>query len=111
MSSSPEHATRRQTTGNRLLAALSDSERNRLSSRLVRVRLTSKQVLYSQGQLIHRVYFPDSGVVLLLPVMDDGELAGVGLVGNEGVVGVHVCTRPRRCRARLWCSARARHGP
>jgi len=96
-------------TGNRLLAALPDSERSRLSSRLVRVRLTSKQVLYRQEQLIHRVYFPDSGVVSLLPVMGDGELVGVGVVGNEGVVGVHAlypsATMP--CEAVVQCPGEA----
>jgi len=78
------------TKGNRLLEAISASEREWLESRWSRVSLEFKQVLYRLGDPIDRLYFPDSGVVSLVSVMRDGRSAEVATVGVEGVIGVHV---------------------
>lgn len=54
------------------------------------VSLQYKQILYEPNQFIQHVYFPLNGVVSLLTIMADGEVAEVGTVGNEGMVGLPV---------------------
>jgi CRP-like cAMP-binding protein len=75
--------------GNRLLASLSESEQARIAPHLVRVPLKLKKVLFHQGQPIDGVYFPESGAISLVYATDKGKSVEVGLIGNEGVVGVH----------------------
>jgi len=73
---------------NRLLAALPDAEYQRLIPHLERVELSFKQVLHEVGEPIEYVYFPHRGIVSLLSTMADGSMVEVGLVGNEGIVGI-----------------------
>jgi CRP-like cAMP-binding protein len=76
---------------NRLLAALPSDEYQRLFPNLETVSLAFKQALYEPREPIQYVYFPKRGVVVsLLAVMADRNIAEVGLVGNEGLVGLPV---------------------
>ena len=57
-------------------------------SRCVEVELTFGQVLYEQGDAVTQVYFPlDSFISLLTPGEEHASLE-VGLVGDEGMLGV-----------------------
>lgn len=80
---------RGRVSGNRLLAVLPDVDRARLAVHLARIPLRLKQVLYHPGQPINFLYFPDAGAVSLVSAMADGRSLEVGIVGSEGVVGVH----------------------
>ncbi len=73
---------------NRLLAALPEAEYQRLIPHLEQVPLSFQQVLHEVGELVEYVYFPDQGIVSLLSTMADGSMVEVGLVGNDGVVGI-----------------------
>jgi len=73
---------------NRLLAALPEAEYQRLIPHLEYVPLSLKQVLYDVGELIEYVYFPDRAIVSSLSTMQDGSMLEVGLVGNDGVIGI-----------------------
>lgn len=76
------------TTGNQLLAGLPPRLRKRLLGRSEPIELRLSEVLHTSGERMRYVYFPtDSFVSLIAPL--DG-LAGleVGLVGNEGMVGI-----------------------
>jgi CRP-like cAMP-binding protein len=75
---------------NRLLAALTSEVISRLLPHLETVSLSFKQVLYQPKKTIEYIYFPNQGVVSLLIILEDGTLAEVGLVGNEGMVGLSV---------------------
>ena len=75
-------------TGNHLLDALPPEDYARLASNLKPVAFALGDVIYeSQGQMEH-VYFPTTAHVSLLYTMLDGSTAEVGLVGNEGLVGI-----------------------
>ena len=77
-----------QTPENRLLAALPAEDYERLLPELQPVDFSLGEVLYeSQGRMDY-VYFPTSSHVSLLYTMRDGSTAEVGLVGNEGLVGI-----------------------
>ncbi len=73
---------------NRLLAALPDAEYQRLVPHLERVPLPLKQVLHKRGESIEYVYFPHRAIVSLISSPETGSKVEVGLVGNEGVVGI-----------------------
>jgi CRP-like cAMP-binding protein len=45
-------------------------------------------VVYESGERMEHIYFPTSAVVSLIYTMEDGGTAEMGLVGNEGVVGI-----------------------
>jgi CRP-like cAMP-binding protein len=73
---------------NRLLAALPDAEYQRLMPHLERVPLSLKQVLHKAGESIEYVYFPHRAIVSLISTPEEGSHVEVGLVGNEGIVGI-----------------------
>ena len=73
---------------NLLLAALSATERRRLLAHQDPVELTLSDTLVQPGERIRHVFFPiDSFVSLITPGDGESQLE-VGLVGNEGMVGV-----------------------
>jgi len=75
---------------NRLLAALPDSEYEHLVPQLKLVSLPVRQVIYEPGELITHVYFPEYAAVSVVTAMEDGSTVEVGIVSNEGMVGIPV---------------------
>ena len=73
---------------NHLLAALPAAEWARWLPELESVDLPLGKVLYESGMTLAHVYFPTTAIVSLLYVMEDGASAEIGVVGNEGLVGV-----------------------
>jgi CRP-like cAMP-binding protein len=77
-----------QTPENRLLTALPAEDYQRLLPELQPVTFSLGEVLYESHGRMEHVYFPTSSHVSLLYTMIDGSTAEVGLVGNEGLVGI-----------------------
>ncbi len=75
---------------NRLLAALPAKEYERLLPKLEEISLTYAETIYEPGDIIRHVYFPNSGIVSLLLRVAEGETLEVGVVGNEGIIGLPV---------------------
>ena len=73
---------------NHLLAALPATEYERLAPHLERVPLLLGEVLYEPGGQLQHVYFPTTGIVSLLCVLESGASAEIAGVGNEGVIGI-----------------------
>lgn len=73
---------------NRLLAALPGELYGRLRPALEPVAFAVGDVVYDTGRRMEHIYFPTSAVVSLIYIMEDGATAEMGLVGNEGVVGI-----------------------
>ena len=74
----------------RLLAALPADEYQRLAPHLEQVSLTLSEILFRPDEKLQYVYFPTSVIISLLTDLSDGYGLEVGLVGNEGMVGVSV---------------------
>jgi CRP-like cAMP-binding protein len=72
---------------NLLLARLPSRDRQRLVSAMESVDLPFGKTLYQSGERIRYVYFPNPCLISLIATADDGQLAEVGLVGNEGELG------------------------
>ena len=94
---------------NHLLAALPGSVYKRLIPHLESVPLTFMDVLYESGDAIEHVYFPDAGLISLLVVMADKTPREIGLIGNEGMLGVAAVlgmkTTPHRALVQMPGSA------
>ena len=75
---------------NRLLLSLINHDYQRLVSHLQPVDLKLGDVIYTAGDTIENVYFPETAVVSLLSTLENGDTTEVGLIGCEGMVGLSV---------------------
>lgn len=75
---------------NKILAALSPAEYQRLVPHLEQVTLSVKQVLYEASEPITHVYFPNQAIASLVCIQEDGSTVEAGMVSNDGMVGLPV---------------------
>ena len=75
---------------NKLLSFLPPDEIDRLEPHLEDFALEFKFVIYETGGMIADLYFPRSGVISLVTVMQNGDQLEIATVGNEGMVGLPV---------------------
>jgi CRP-like cAMP-binding protein len=73
---------------NRLLAALTAAERDRVYPLLERVPMPLGKILYESGASLSHVYFPTDCIVSLLYALENGTSAEIAVVGNEGLIGI-----------------------
>ena len=86
--------------GNKLLAALPGAEYERILPNLERVSFSFNESVYESSERPKYAYFPTTSVVSLVYTMEDGANAEMGMVGNEGIIGIALFmggeTRPNR---------------
>ena len=75
---------------NKLLAALPDEDYQRFVPDLEFVEMSMNQVLYEPKEPIKDVYFLNQGIVSIVYITEDGSTVEVGIVGNEGMIGIPV---------------------
>jgi CRP-like cAMP-binding protein len=75
-------------TANKILLGLPPEQRAHALSKLEFVRLKLHQILCDAGEVIKSGYFVNEGVISVLAVQPDGKTVEVGLIGNEGFVGL-----------------------
>lgn len=75
---------------NYLLAGLSPADRAAIGSHLRDVALPLGQVLCDAGERIDYVYFPVSGMISIVTLMQNGQGVETGIVGTEGASGTCV---------------------
>lgn len=73
---------------NRILAALSRDEYQRIAADLTLQALKPKQNLYKHGDRPKDVYFPLRSLCSVTMTMEDGKGIEVAMIGDEGFVGV-----------------------
>ena len=78
------------TLRNRILQALPEKEREALLPEFEEVALEFKQSLHEPGEPTPFVYFPLSGAISLLTVLQDGWAVELGTVGDEGMIDISV---------------------
>jgi CRP-like cAMP-binding protein len=74
--------------GNHLIANLAADDFERMRSHLEHIPLRQHQRLLEPNAPTSYVYFPETGMVSLILSLEDGSIVEVGLIGNEGIVGV-----------------------
>lgn len=72
---------------NRLLSALPRNERAAVTADCARVDLEFAEVLCEPRDRIRHAYFPLSGSIALIALVDEDNALEVGSVGNEGLFG------------------------
>jgi CRP-like cAMP-binding protein len=102
-----------RSSENRLLFSLPVDERNRLLPHLEPVTFALGEVICEPTGQLNYAYFPTTSVVSFLYTMADGATAEMGLVGNDGVVGVALIlggkTTPNRAVVQIaGCAVRMR---
>jgi CRP-like cAMP-binding protein len=88
---------------NRLLSALPPADFARLTARMTDVTVEHKEVVYRPGGPMDHVYFPRSGVLSAVVVMEDGATAEVAVIGREGMAGASTCLGATRCAEQVFC--------
>src|SRR5215211_5030774 len=89
--------------GNRILAALSPSERTSILERSTLEKLPSEQNLWDQGIEITHTYLPTTAVISLLQTMSNGLSVEAASIGNEGIVEPPLAFSDQRSLARAVC--------
>ncbi len=75
---------------NHILAALTAAEFSRLRADLEPYPFELNDVLYTKGQEMTHVYFPERGVVSLVTLMGEGAGVEAATIGKEGMAGMPV---------------------
>jgi CRP-like cAMP-binding protein len=88
---------------NQLLAALPTEEYTHLLPRLQPVHLPLKAVIEEPTEPLTHAYFPRTGMLSLIVVLEDGAGVEVATVGNEGMVGLPLFLGPAIARTRAVC--------
>ncbi|MGB3692460.1 MAG: Crp/Fnr family transcriptional regulator [Spirulinaceae cyanobacterium] len=73
---------------NQILAALPEVEYQRLVPHLEFVLLPLGKVILEPNEPVKEVYFPQRAMISLVSIMMDGSTTEIGLIGNEGMIGL-----------------------
>lgn len=73
---------------NRLIGALPPMDQRRILARCAPVELAFAEDLGGDGDCIRHVYFPTQSFITLVMPLDDGCNLAVGMVGDEGMLGI-----------------------
>jgi CRP-like cAMP-binding protein len=79
--------------GNRILAALSQTEFGRISKHLESVHFEKGEVVYVAGDKLRYAYFPVNGLLSLVLSTQNGSAVELAMVGSEGLVGLEVINK------------------
>lgn len=83
-----ERVTSDEVQTNYLLAALGREDLDRIIPKLSRVKFDLGDVIYESGENMDHAYFPTTAIISLLYIMENGSTAEIGVIGNDGIVGV-----------------------
>lgn len=92
MQATSQATTQISGQGNVLLAALPAEVYQRLAPQLEVTTLNRGEIVCPAGRKLSRAYFPDSGIISLLHVLEDGSTVESAVIGNEGMLGVAIFT-------------------
>jgi CRP-like cAMP-binding protein len=76
---------------NHLLAALPEVDFAPIKANLEPVSFKLGEVLYESGGKMDYAYFPTTAIASMLYVMENGATAEIGVIGNDGMIGVSLC--------------------
>jgi len=87
---------------NRLLLALPSRTLKRLMPALEYIRCQREQVLIAVDSSLEHVFFPDSGVVSVVAVYEDGSIVEMATIGREGFTGIQAVFGAKKSSMRLF---------
>jgi CRP-like cAMP-binding protein len=74
-------------SNNRILQSLREHEQLSMIPHLETAKLSQNDAIHRAGDPLNHIYFPESGLVSLLVVGQDGRAVETGIVGREGLIG------------------------
>jgi len=80
--------TLHHSTGNFLLDLLESESAFRITGKMQTVTFRLGEVLYEPGDVIHAAYFPTTAIVSVLHIIENGRMAEVAVIGNDGMFGI-----------------------
>jgi CRP-like cAMP-binding protein len=83
-------ATKDEALKNYLLSSLPSEEFERIFAHLEALPLPLGKVMHESGDRMDFVYFPTTAIVSLLYIMENGSTAEIGVVGNDGILGIEL---------------------
>ena len=86
---------------NRLLLALPSSNLEQLLPELEHIRCQREQVLMDADSSLDHVFFPNSGVVSVVAVYEDGSIIEMATIGREGCTGVQAAFGAKNSSSRF----------
>jgi len=86
---------------NRLFLALSSANLKRLKPELEQVLCEREQILLEADSEIENVFFPDSAVISVVQVYEDGGMIETATIGREGCTGFEAFLGAKASSARL----------
>jgi CRP-like cAMP-binding protein len=86
------HPKPQDQIGNKLLAALPSEEYRHILPFLELTSFSFGETLYESSERPGYAYFPITSVVSLIYTMKDGVSVEMGMVGNEGLIGISLLT-------------------
>jgi len=92
---------------NLLLATLPADEYDHIVSFLEPVTFVLGESIYESGAHLKHIYFPTTSIVSLLYMTESGASAEIGIVGNEGAVGIGLFMGVTLPQTAPSCKARA----
>jgi CRP-like cAMP-binding protein len=75
---------------NYLISSLTESDFAKVFPKLEAVSLKLGQVMHESGDPMDYVYFPTTAIISLLYIMENGSTAEIGVVGNDGILGIEL---------------------
>src|SRR5579884_3493743 len=93
------------TFSSKILLRLSPKECQQLLPELELVRLRIRQVIVEAGETMKSGYFVNTGILSVLAVQPDGKSVEVGLIGNEGFLGLPLIVGYRTSPTRVVSQA------
>jgi CRP-like cAMP-binding protein len=79
-----------QNSKNLILNFLTDEEFEELSPKLERIEMTLGDTLNSPQEPIQKVYFPETSVISVVTLLENGMGVESGIIGREGISGASV---------------------
>lgn len=86
---------------NRLLLALPPGARKRLMPELEPIPCQHGQILLDADSSLENVFFPDSGVISVVAVYEDGNIIEMATIGREGCTGFQTVFRAKESSVRF----------
>jgi CRP-like cAMP-binding protein len=86
---------------NRLLLALPPRHLKRIMPELERIECQREQVLMDADSPLDDIYFPDTGVVSVVAVYEDGKIIEMATIGREGCTGFQAVFGAKSSSVRL----------
>ena len=75
---------------NEILAALPPADLESIAPQLIPIDFSVDAPFFRQQDRIDDVYFPTSGIISMLTLLEDGTSVEVAVIGSEGMVGIPI---------------------